>query len=213
MIFAPLALSYVPLVTFDGTPATTHMFTVENDPVMGGLSSSAWNLTTDASGTAVGQFSGVCRIVPSLQAPGFVFALTGSQLTSKFPDASAEDGLVLKMANVAGNVTAGFKVAFCDSRANPYRCQFGTYKADLALKPASAGAQPQTVFLPWNKFSDKWSASTGEPTKADPPTASSLKSITQMQVWVEGVAGDFTTNIYEIGAGSAADAATAAVEA
>lgn len=212
MIFAPLALSYVPLITFDGTPATTHKFTVENDPVMGGLSTSAWNLTTDASGVAVGQFSGVCRIVPSLQAPGFVFALTGSQLTAEFPDASAEDGLVLKMANVAGNITA-YKVAFCDSRVNPYRCQFGTYKADMTLKPASASAQPQTIFVPWSNFSDKWSASTGEPTKADPPTTSSLKSITQMQVWVEGVAGDFKTNIYEIGAGSAADATTATVEA
>ena len=94
------------------------MAAVENDPVMGGQSFSNWTLAKDASGAAVGRWSGQCRIVPSLKAPGFVFALTGSQLTAKFPDASAEDGLVLKMANLAGNVT-GYKVAFCDSRLNP----------------------------------------------------------------------------------------------
>ena len=71
----------------------------------------------------------------------------------------------------------------------------------------------QTVFLPWSKFSDKWSAATGEHTSEVPPKASSLELITQMQLWVEGVAGDFTLHVYEIGAGKASDAAAATVEA
>ena len=196
-----ISLAYVPLVTFDGTAATTHAFTVENDPVMGGLSTSNWTLTKDATGAPVGRFSGVCRIVPSLSAPGFVFALTGSQLTAKFADVSSEAGLVLKLANVAGNITA-YKVAFCDSRINPYRCQFGTFKAGFNL--TAAPAQKQTVFLPWASFSDKWSAATGAHTKEEPPTKSALASITQMQIWVEGVAGAFAVDVYEIGAGAAA---------
>ena len=202
--------SYTPLVTFDGAAGTTHTFTVENDPVMGGLSTSKWQLTKDSSGTPVGQFSGVCRIVPSLKAPGFVFALTESPVKAQFPDVSAEEGLVLKMANVDGNVTS-YKIAFCDSRINPYKCQFGTFKAGLTLSPSSE-TKVETVFLPWSKFSDKWSAATGAHTAEDPPKAKSLASITQFQMWVEGVAGPFAVNLYEVGAGKATDANATLVE-
>ena len=160
-VLLPLPHAYVPLVTFDGAASTTHKFTTESDPVMGGRSTSSWHLTKDAAGTPIGRFSGVCRIVPSLRAPGFVFALTCSSLLSTFPDVSAEDGLLLKLKNAAGNVTDGYKFAFCDSRISPYRCQFGTFKADLKLAPASAAAAPQTLFVPWSRFSDKWSPATG----------------------------------------------------
>ncbi|EOD11563.1 hypothetical protein EMIHUDRAFT_437554 [Emiliania huxleyi CCMP1516] len=204
-VLLPLPHAYVPLVTFDGAASTTHKFTTESDPVMGGRSTSSWHLTKDAAGTPIGRFSGVCRIVPSLRAPGFVFALTGSPLLSSFPDASAEDGLLLKLKNAAGNVTDGYKFAFCDSRINPYRCQFGTFKADLKLAPASAAAAPQTLFVPWSRFSDKWSPATGEHTAEQPPKPSSLASITQLQVWVEGVAGEFALDVYEVGAGKASD--------
>ena len=105
---------------------------------------------------------------------------------------------------MAGNVTS-YKVAFCDSRINPYRCQFGTFKAGFSLHP-SAEAKEESIFLPWSKFSDKWSAATGAHTAEHPPSASSLRSLTQLQLWVEGVAGTFTVNLYSVGAGKASDA-------
>ena len=60
----------------------------------------------------------------------------------------------------------------------------------------------QTVFVPWSEFSDKWSPATGQHTSEHPPTAKSLASISQVQLWVEGVAGDFHVWIDGVRAGS-----------
>ena len=87
-----------------------------------------------------------------------------------------------------------FKVAFCDSRVNYYRCQFGSYKANFELLPGA----PKRVFVPFTAFSDKWSATTGNHTAEDPPTAKSLASMTQLQLWVEGVAGGFAVEVSKI---------------
>ena len=61
----------------------------------------------------------------------------------------------------------------------------------------------QTVFVPWSRFSDKWSPATGAHTSEDPPTAKSLQSISQVQLWVEGVAGTFHVWLQSIYAGKA----------
>merc|ERR1712045_897829 len=180
----------VDLATFDGK--THHTWKTENDPVMGGRSDSKVAVKDGYL-----DYSGTCRIVPQLQAPGFTFAMTESQLIAKFPDVSALDGLILGVRSVGGNVTT-FKVAFCDSRLNPYRCQFQTFKADFSLE---SGGDFKDIFVPWSKFSDKWSASTGKHTAEDPPKVASLKSITQLQIWVEGVAGTFHLQIKYIRAG------------
>merc|ERR1712107_327791 len=90
------------------------------------------------------------------------------------------------LRNVGGNVT-DFKVAFCTSRIN-FQCQFQSFKADIEVQKSDSVVD---VFVPWSKFSDKWSATTGEHTAEDPPKASNLKSITQLQLWTEGVEGDF----------------------
>merc|ERR1712136_453952 len=79
-------------------------------------------------------YQGVCRTVPSLQAPGFTIALTTNPVFARFPDASSMDGLALGIRNVGGNVTA-FKVAFCDARINVYKCQFASFKADITVEP------------------------------------------------------------------------------
>ena len=62
------------------------------------------------------------------------------------------------------------------------------------------------AFIPWKDFSDKWDPATGEPTSDDPPTATSLASISQVQLWVEGVAGDFHVWVEGIRAGKKQDA-------
>lgn len=49
------------LVTFDGTPSTTHTFVELNDPVMGGQSTGTWTVNS-----SVGLFDGAVVDVPSL---------------------------------------------------------------------------------------------------------------------------------------------------
>merc|ERR1711957_1038833 len=92
-----------------------------------------------------------------------------------------------------GNVTS-FKVAFCDSRIF-FLCQFSSYKASFELPRGDDFAD---VFLPWSAFSNKWSPSTGEHTAEVPPTAASLRSIAQLQIWTEGVAGEFDLQIASV---------------
>ena len=203
MLSAVLALigllGSVPLATFDGKKGTAHRWVVENDPIMGGQSVSNWSLTSTTGGT-VGEWRGECRIVPALSAPGFTIAMTSGSLVQHFPDVSDMDGLLLGMRNVGGNITT-FMLAFCDSHIDVYRCQFASYKAKFTLPRSDT---MQEVFVPWSAFSDKWSAETGEHTKEDPPTHRSLKSISQLQLWVEGVAGDFHIWLKHVSAGKAA---------
>jgi len=172
---------YIELATFGGS--ADHRWHSENDPVMGGQSTSSF----EVSPAGYGDYQGVCRTVPSLQAPGFTIALTTNPVFARFPDASSMDGLALGVRNVGGNVTA-FKVAFCDARINVYKCQFASFKADITVEPTE---NFQEIFVPWSHFSDKWAAATGEHTAEEAPTSVSLKSITQLQLWTEGVLGDF----------------------
>jgi len=172
--------SHIDLVTFDGK--APHKWHSENDPVMGGRSSSSIALAG-----AYADYKGATRIVPSLNAPGFTIALTeGAPFYSKFPDVSSMDGLTVSVRNL-GNFT-GYKIAFCDSKINFYRCQFQSFKADLSV---SANGDFQDVFVPWASFSDKWDAATGKHTAESPPTKPSLRSISQLQFWTEAVEGDF----------------------
>lgn len=172
----------IDLATFDGK--APHKWHAENDPVMGGRSSS-----TVSMDSTYADYKGTTRIVPALKAPGFTIALTeGFPLLSSFPDVSSMDGLTVSARNI-GNFS-GYKIAFCDSHINFYRCQLSSFKADLVL-PASTSGEFQDVFIPFSKFSDKWDAATGKHTAENPPSASSLKSITQLQIWTEAVEGDF----------------------
>jgi hypothetical protein len=174
--------AYIDLATFDGK--APHKWHTENDPVMGGQSSSSIATTHSYA-----DFNGTTRIVPALKAPGFTIAMTeGFPLLSKFPDVSSMDGLTVSVRQVGTNFS-GYKIAFCDSHLNFYRCQVEGFKADLPV--SSSSKDFEDVFVPWSKFSDKWNAATGKHTAENPPSASSLKSITQLQIWTEAVEGDF----------------------
>ena len=86
------------LETFDGE----HSWSETNDPVMGGQSTA-----TFAVADGKGVFNGTCKIVPSLQAPGFCSAQTRAL---QWPDASA---------NLAGGlaITATTTTPECETRA------------------------------------------------------------------------------------------------
>jgi hypothetical protein len=185
----------IDLATFDGKAAASqHRWSTENDPVMGGQSDS----TFAVSAVGYADYSGNNRIVPSLKAPGFTFAHTEmNTLFARFPDVSSTDGIILGVRNVDANLTA-FKFAFCDSRINYYRCQFASFKADFFVPVTSDFSE---VFIPWGSFSDKWSPETGAHTAEDPPSSKSLKSITQLQIWTEGIAGHFHLQVKYVRAG------------
>merc|ERR1712060_304096 len=106
---------------------------------------------------------------------------------------------------MGGNITS-FKVAFFDSRINLYRCHFRSYKADFEVQKLSKTGDFQEVFIPWSAFSDHWSPYTGEHTKESPPSKASLRSITQLQIWTEGVLGDFNLHLQHIRASTGASA-------
>jgi len=184
----------IPLVKF--TDGGNYKWRVINDPVMGGLSTSTFKDEND-----MGVFAGTVRIVPSLKAPGFCNAEAVAPFGKSMPDASStiQGGIEMVMHN-AGNMTA-FKFAF--GTRGEY--DFGSYKADFTV--ANSGNSESTrVYIPYNHFSNRWSASTGEPTtkcsddKRVCPTQQALKDIGSVGIWAEGTAGEFRLEIQEINA-------------
>eukprot|EP01063_Lacrimia_lanifica_P015839 TRINITY_DN224_c0_g2_i1.p1 TRINITY_DN224_c0_g2~~TRINITY_DN224_c0_g2_i1.p1 ORF type:complete len:392 (+),score=146.22 TRINITY_DN224_c0_g2_i1:52-1227(+) len=197
----------VPLVTFDGAAATTHKFSQLNDPVMGGKSSGSWSVES-GNGTAYGAMKGEVVDVPSLKAPGFITAASNG----KYPDASPvlSGGLRLRVRSPAAY--KGWRVSFAAGTLAPeYACagggsiplSRGCFKAHFDVP---AGDDFTDVYVPFNKFSDKWSPSTGEQTTTcaqDPdvcPTAKALAGILRMQVWAEGVDGKVELDVERIDA-------------
>lgn len=179
------------LVTFNEGDKTNYRWTDLNDPVMGGRSTSTFKVEGGK-----GVFDGVCRIVPSLRAPGFCNAEARPSLAQRMPDASAfiDGGIEIELDST-GNLTQ-FKAAF----GNKAEHDFGSYKADFVVTQG-----PNTVRIPFTSFSNKWSSSTGEPTvKCSPehksvcPTPHSLATLGSVGVWAEGYAGQFHLEITAI---------------
>merc|ERR1712137_799794 len=184
----------VPLLSFDGT-ATDHGFKALVDPVMGGQSVATASVDTDGQ---FGVLDGEVKIVPSLNAPGFI---TGYAQAS-FPDASsAIDGdLVLTVRSSTADFK-GYKVSFAAGTISPqFSCASGgaiiggrgCFKADFSVP---AGDEFVDVRIPFKSFTDKWSSATGEPTTTCAedssvcPTASKLSKIQRIEMWGEGTAG------------------------
>merc|ERR1711907_678218 len=159
------------LTAFDGSQHDFHWIE-ENDPVMGGVSTNC----TFSKNSQFGVFQGEVQNVPSLKAPGFCFARTLLTFSKDFPDASAYTSLQISYQS-----------------SIPYT----GFKADFNT---TASDKLQTVTLPFEQFSNKWSQATGEPTAHNPPTAKNLRDISQLQIWAEGVKGPFNLKIQQIAA-------------
>ena len=134
LLFATALLSTAAaqtLETFDGS----RTWSETNDPVMGGLSQATFKIS---GGTGI--FNGTCKIVPSLQAPGFCSAQSEkTHLRASYPDISKSKGLELVVRSTTP-AFQGFKVAFATKHAKSSSryTPFGTFKAPFAL---SAGAR------------------------------------------------------------------------
>jgi len=198
----------VRLVTFDGSEGTTFEFEAHNDPVMGGVSTSTFEVNEEEN---FGIFNGTVKIVPSLNAPGFC----SMQADGEYNDASTtiDGGIVLRVRSSSPEY-AGFRMVFVGNALSPdYACRFGgtvpltngCYKALFNVPP---GNEFVDVAIPFSKFSDHWDPSTGTHITecADDlsvcPTEKALGKITQIQIMGEGVAGDFHLEVESIAASS-----------
>ena len=130
----PNATADDPVVLAEFSSDSDLNWVVMNDPVMGGQSTSDFDLDTDA---AVLSWSGTCAIVPSLKAPGFCTLETQGQILKRLPDASACTHLTLSVR--CGMPYSGFKVDFATSEHHDVYPSFSTFKARALFGLARAG--------------------------------------------------------------------------
>lgn len=208
--------NYVTLAAFDGQQGTSYSWRTMNDPVMGGQSHS----TFEVEGSE-GHFRGLCAIVPFLKAPGFCKIGTESSFFSAphFADASrfANGALYLEVETTTPEYR-GFKVAF--GAKNAIRPPGSMHHSSPTFKTGFnvSGTARTTVKVPFTSFSIDWSDFTGRCDTKDPnngfqhhccsaehpevcPTAENLAHITSLEIWAEGVEGEFDLRIISIGAG------------
>lgn len=209
----------VKLLTFDGEPATKHDVQNMDDPVMGGASASTFEVSNGAC-----KFSGHCAIVPFLKAPGFCKLSTVRPFyhaAPKFADASScIDGALLIEVRSSTPQYEGFKVAFGAKNATRPRPGRGVHHAPPSFKApfrVPAGSEYSIVRVPFSSFSVDWSEYTGACDTKDPtgeqhtccgpahpevcPTAAHLAAITSLELWAEGVEGQFALDVKSIAAG------------
>ena len=188
---AAASAAAVPLVRFsDSSPKPLlHSWSALNDPVMGGRSSS--RVAVEGAPARL-NFTGTCAIVPSLQAPGFITAVTGKGLfrSESFVDVSACEGLTIKARDFSGGYK-GYRISF--GTAKPIGGKFFAqgYKADLHPPTHAFGE----VKIPFTDFTDFWDDATGKAihTCAEKhdycPDAKTLRDMKTMSIWAEGVEG------------------------
>ena len=161
----------------------------------------------------IGIFNGTVKIVPSLQAPGFL----SFEANGKFADASStiSGGIALRLRTSTPDYT-GFRMVFAANALSPSSsCRWGgqipltggCFKSQFNVPPSNEN-EFVDIEVPFSSFSDHWSGSTGEHTKEcadDPkvcPTADDLGNIQKISIMAEGVAGDIHLEVLSISATS-----------
>jgi peptide methionine sulfoxide reductase MsrB len=195
----------IPLVTFDGAPATTHTFSELNDPVMGGQSTGTFQVSKNDTGI----FDGQVNIVPKLKAPGFIEAWADDSSAHPYADVSAAvNGNLVLVVRTDTPEYKGFHLSFAAGALSPnlscagggsFPLSGGCYKAPFTVPKTAPGAFT-TVKIPFSSFTDKWSPATGKPTKMEPPTAKALSKIQAIGFWGEGTAGKLHLEIQSVSA-------------
>ena len=190
------------IVSLEDFSDPKHQWTEMSDPVMGGKSSGSFHVKD-----GVGHFVGRVEIVPFLKAPGFIKMETetetgtGTGATgSSWPDVSSCQGLQLTLKSATDY--SGYRIGFGTARPPDAFKYARGYKTDLNLDDTSAGDGDSdgdgfgTVRLPFQAFTDKWDAATGdamvtcEEDSEYCPDAAALKNLSPLSVWGEGVEGD-----------------------
>lgn len=215
-VASTVVASAVDLVSFSDSSANWDALI---DPVMGGQSVATATIVDGA-----GVLDGEVKIVPALQAPGFITAQSDMTV-----DASAAiDGeLVMKVRSSTPDYT-GFKVSFAASTINPtLACATGgssllgrgCFKSPFTVP---AGNDFTEIRIPLSEFSDKWDSATGELTTLCQddasvcPSADKLNKVQRVSIWGEGAAGQVHIEVQSVAiepaqplkAGSAANLVT-----
>eukprot|EP00756_Hemistasia_phaeocysticola_P034432 Hpha_TRINITY_DN16520_c0_g4::TRINITY_DN16520_c0_g4_i1::g.132749::m.132749 len=179
------AASDILITDFAGTSkATTHEWQTNNDPVMGGQSYSTVSINN-----AILNFTGACKIVPSLKAPGFITVRNSDD--QAWVDVSSCEGI--KFNHMSATAYRGFRISFGTAHAPGGGFFARGYKADIGVP--SVGKFADAV-LPFTNFTDDWNDATGNPVhtcaedKVYCPTEKSLQDFKTMSIWAEGVEGD-----------------------
>merc|ERR1719326_2001246 len=185
-------------ITLESFDAAVHTWNSQNDPVMGGKSTSTFTIN-DGMGT----MNGTCAIVPSLSAPGFITARTTD--STKFPDISTCQGLTLTTRSVSTPANyQGYRVSFGSDSAFLSCGKFFArgFKADFTPPEGEFG----TVKVPFTMFTKCWDDATGDAIKPCSdypefcPPASRLADLQTLSVWAEGHEGDVKLEIQSIAA-------------
>jgi len=186
------------IIMLEDFASPKHEWAEMNDPVMGGKSTGTFSVDDSSH---VGVFQGSVEIVSFLNAPGFIKAETSKG--ESWPDASSCEGIQLSLKS-STPAYKGFRVSFGNKRpkgAFPYTYGF---KTDLVLD--STTKDFQTVKLPFDHFTDKWDAGSGDAvvTCAENnefcPQQEDKKSLYSIAVWGEGVEGKVDLEIQSIAA-------------
>ena len=181
---APAADGEILLLDFTNkVKSVSHSWRANNDPVMGGQSYSKVVVQND-----VLNFTGACKIVPKLKAPGFITAVNSDK--DEWVDVSTCEGL--KIVHKSANNYTGFRLSF--GKAHPIGGKFfaSGYKSHFNANVGEFGA----VSVPFKSFTDFWDDATGEPihTCAENsrycPDEKTLQNLETMSFWAEGVEGD-----------------------
>jgi hypothetical protein len=193
VLAASTAASDILVVDFKGTSkATTHQWVTNNDPVMGGRSYS-----TVAIENGLLNFTGSCKIVPSLKAPGFITVVNSDK--GPWVDVSSCEGI--KFNHKSANNYTGFRVSFGSKHAPGGGFFAYGFKANLGAP--SVGKFGDAV-LAFANFTDAWNDATGAPVhtcasnKIYCPDARTLADFRTMSIWAEGVEGDIQLEVNSI---------------
>jgi len=160
------------------------------DPVMGGVSTGDVIIQDDLVIIA-----GEVKIVPSLNAPGFVSAQTRA---GDYPDLRSCDGIALNVKS--DNDYSGFHVSIGMNYAGTFRYAHG-YKTAFNAPPAGQFGE---VLVPFTQFSDNWDPKTGdqivtcEDDEKYCPDDKTLYNIERFEIMAEGVAGEFHLEIKSV---------------
>eukprot|EP00966_Prymnesium_polylepis_P267983 6191012-Prymnesium_polylepis.1 len=135
VMHGPAVLSDAPRPTRSLAAAPKHTWTAMNDPVMGGQSFSAV-----AVENGVLNFTGACKIVPSLNAPGFITAVSSD--SNAWADVSTCEGLTITAK--ANSSYAGYRISF--GHAHPIFGKF--FASESPAAPLRSAFQPFLLFPP-----------------------------------------------------------------
>merc|ERR1719361_1365703 len=185
-------------IVLESFDAAVHTWSSQNDPVMGGKSTSTFTIAD-----GIGTLNGTCAIFPSLSAPGFITARTSD--STKFPDVSNCQGLTLTTRSQSSPANYdGYRVSFGSDSAF---LQCGKFFARGFKADFKAGeGEYETVQIPFDMFTKCWDDATGDAVKTCKdfpqfcPSSSRLQDLQTLSIWAEGKEADVKLDIKEVGA-------------